>query len=93
MHTPSAVHTNTHVHTHKPAGTSHLISQDAVQALLVHGHQPVHAYVLVLTEGEFEQERNLGARNTDHVRTCHAPVCRRELGSHVFLLDQKNVTR
>ena len=38
----------------------HLISQNAVQPLLMHGSQPVQTHMLVLTQAVLQQEGNLG---------------------------------
>lgn len=43
----------------KPHVHTHLIGQDAIEAALVDGHQPVQADVLVLAQGTFQQEWHL----------------------------------
>ena len=37
---------------------AHLVGQDAVEFALVHGGQPLHAHVLVLTQLVLQQERH-----------------------------------
>ena len=59
---------------------AHLISKDAVQSPLIHGHQPVQPNVLVLSQLVPQKKRHLGLhlhtrRNSSvHIIICHAQV-------------------